>query len=188
MERDHLVVALPLASSHGRHGRERDAVWRVQCAWCRRFKANDGRPVGQVLPIEMAQSHGICTECAKRYLTLPRRFPVAAAAGPAGPRRERADVRPPPQRKQPSPLRQASSTRVASAVAPVREERPVWSRDHTRKAHIVEQPGLLELRDESGRAIRSVIFVPSSLSSKEQAHGILVKEAMALGYSVVEER
>lgn len=41
---------------------------RVLCAWCRRFKGRGGWPIGPVRSLETASSHGICRDCATRFI------------------------------------------------------------------------------------------------------------------------
>ena len=53
-------------------------MWRIQCAWCRRFKDGTGRPIGQPAPLDPSVSHGICSECRERLGLAAKRHGHAA--------------------------------------------------------------------------------------------------------------
>jgi hypothetical protein len=155
---------------------------RVQCTWCGRFKAEDGRPVGSPAPLDVSGSHGICTECAERVKAAldgtvdcarteaslaPHQsagtHPVVMA--PEGPFRDEAFLPTEPchHREQPTPPRSAAS------------------------AWIVVHPCLLELRADDKGVIRSIIYERASTASKERARALLVEEAAALGFVLAGE-
>ena len=139
------------------------------------------------MPIETGETHGICTDCARRGFPDPNDLlifrPVDLRVAP----------RIEPERRSPWASGSATSapgpvTRFASRSGEVvRRALPLADPDAERKAWISAGPGLLELRTASGRAIRSVIYERSCPDSKTKARGMLVSEARVLGYTLVEE-
>lgn len=43
-------------------------MWEIQCAWCGRMIGGGAYPVGVPLPLQSAESHGICCECVARVM------------------------------------------------------------------------------------------------------------------------
>lgn len=160
---------------------------RIQCAWCLRMKERGGRPVGPALPIEAFASHGICTECARRYFSLSKGELALRVSSLPGRLIRRRRYHPPgmvgwrrsPRHQRRCPTMSTAGT-IGEVAAPIRAE-------VARRARIVVGPGLLELQSDDGRALRTIIFERSSPQSKERARDMLASEARALGYIVVGE-
>ncbi len=162
--------------------REEEQVRRVQCAWCRRLKGPDGEPVGPALPVQSFGTHGICTECARQRLSIPREALVS---------RDAVVARSAPRRRYSPP---GLGVRRVVAHRPRRGSLPASggpvvraSCQGERCARVVVGPGLLELQTDDGRTLRSVIFERSSPESRCKAHEMLAGEARALGYVLVGE-
>ena len=155
---------------------------RVQCTWCGRFKAEDGRPVGSPVPLDVSGSHGICTECAERVkAALDGTVDCARTEGALAPH-QLVGVR----------------TVVRASHGPLRDEaflptEPCHHREHLTplrseaRAWIVVHPCLLELRADDKGVIRSIIYERASTASKERARALLVEEAAALGFVLAGE-
>jgi hypothetical protein len=137
------------------------------------------------MPIETGETHGICTDCARRGFPDPNDLLIFRPVD----LRVASRIEP----GQRSPVASGSSTSASvtrfasSSDEVVRRARPLADEDADRKAWISGGPGLLELRTASGRAIRSVIYERSCPDSKTKARGMLVSEARVLGYTLVEE-
>jgi hypothetical protein len=64
------AVAVRMTALYGVH--RADGVWVTECAWCKRVRnvAGDWQTLSQSVrsTIRAARTHGICSECADRYL------------------------------------------------------------------------------------------------------------------------